>query len=55
LPRLYINYSDKPFEWLFTATPDQITEFANEMYHDAWNLRWMIEGAAEELYQLDYA
>ena len=55
LPRLYINYSDKPFDWLFTATPDQITEFANEMYHDAWNLRWMIEGAAEELYQVDYA
>ena len=55
LPRLYINYSDKPFEWLFTATPDQITEFANEMYHDAWNLHRMIEGAAEELYQVDYA
>jgi len=55
LPRLYINYSDKPFDWLFTASPDQITEFANEMFHDAWNLRWLIEGAAEELYQLDYA
>ena len=55
LPRLYINYSEKPFDWLFTATPDQITEFANEMYHDAWNLRWMIEGAAEELYQVDCA
>ena len=55
LPRLYINFSEKSFDWLFTATPDQITAFANEMYHDAWNLRWMIEGAAEELYQVDYA
>ena len=55
LPRLYINYSDRPFDWLFTATPKLITEFANEMYHDAWNLHWMIEGAAEELYQVDYA
>ena len=55
LPRLYINYSEKPFDWLFTATPDQITEFANGMYNDAWNLRWLIEGAAEELYQDDCA
>jgi len=55
LPRLYINYSDKPFNWLYTAAPDQITEFTNEMYHDAWNLRWLIEGAAEELYQVDCA
>jgi hypothetical protein len=53
LPRLYVNYSDKPFNWLYTAKPKQITEFANEMYHDAWNLRWLMEGAAEELYQVD--
>ena len=55
LPRLYINYSENPFDWLYTATPDRITAFANEMYRDAWDLRWMIEGAAEELYQVDYA
>jgi hypothetical protein len=55
LPRLYVNYSDKPFDWLFTATPKQITEFANGLFHDAWNLHRMIEGAAEELYQVDHA
>lgn len=55
LPRLYINYSEKPFDWLYTSTPDQITKFAKEMYNDAWNLRWLIEGTAEELYQVDCA
>ncbi|WP_319406217.1 hypothetical protein [uncultured Desulfosarcina sp.] len=51
LPRLYIKFSDKPFNWLFTATPRQITEFAEKMYHDAWGLRWMIEGTIEKLYE----
>ena len=55
LPRLYINYSDKPFDWLYTADPDQITEYAKKMYHDAWNLRWLIEGTIKELYQVDHA
>jgi len=43
LPRLYIKYSDKPFEWLYTATPRQITDFAKAMNEDAWALRWRIE------------
>jgi hypothetical protein len=43
LPRLHIKYSDKPFDWLYTATPRQITEFAKAMHEDAWALRWRIE------------
>ena len=43
LPRLHIKYSDKPFDWLFTASPKEITEFAESMYEDAWGLRWRIE------------
>jgi hypothetical protein len=43
LPRLHIKYSDKPFDWLYTSRPKQITEFAKTMYDDAWCLRWRIE------------
>ena len=41
--RLYIKYSDTPFDWLYTAKPKQITEFAKSMFDDAWALRWRIE------------
>jgi hypothetical protein len=39
LPRLYIKYSSRPFNWLYTATPAQITEFAQTMSADVckWN------------------
>ena len=43
LPRLYIRYSDRPFSWLYTATPRQITEFAKAIFDDGWALRWRIE------------
>jgi hypothetical protein len=43
MPRLHIKYSDRPFDWLYTATPRQITEFAKSMHEDAWELRWRIE------------
>jgi hypothetical protein len=43
LPKLHIKYSDRPFDWLYTATPRQITEFAKSMHEDAWGLRWKIE------------
>jgi hypothetical protein len=50
LPRLYIKYSDKPFNWLYTATPMEITKFAKKMFDDAWGLRWGIEETVEKLY-----
>ena len=43
LPRLHIKFSDRPFDWLYTANPRQITEFAKSMHKDAWGLRWRIE------------
>jgi hypothetical protein len=36
LPRLHIKYSDRPFDWLYAASPRQITEFAESMVADAW-------------------
>ena len=49
IPRLHIQYSDKPFDWLYTATPSQITEFAKAMYEDACGLRWRIEERIDSL------
>jgi hypothetical protein len=40
---LQIKYSDRPFDWLFTATPRQIYEFAKSLHEDAWELRWRLE------------
>ena len=40
---LHIKYSDRPFDWLYTATPRQIHEFAKSMYEDAWGLYWRLE------------
>jgi hypothetical protein len=42
MPSLIIKYSDKPFDWLYTATPKQIHAFAKSMHEDAWDLRWQI-------------
>jgi len=43
LPGLHIRYSNLPFDWLYTADPRQITEFAKLMHEVAWSLRWRIE------------
>jgi len=43
LPSLKIKYSDKPFDWLYTATSEQIHAFAKSMYEDAWDLCLRIE------------
>lgn len=51
LPRLYIKYSDRPFNWLYKATPREITEFAKKVYDDAWGLRWGIEETIEKIYE----
>jgi hypothetical protein len=55
LPRLHIKYSDRPFDWLYTATPRQITEFAKSMYEDAWALRWRIEERVDGLMKRESA
>ena len=54
-PRLHIKYSDRPFDWLYTATPRQITEFAKSMYEDAWGLRWRIRERVDELMKKESA
>jgi len=51
LPRLYIKYSDKPFSWIYTATPTEITQFAKTMFEDVCELRWQIDEVVEHLYQ----
>jgi len=55
LPGLHIKYSDKPFDWLYTATPKQITEFAKSMHEDAWALRWRIEERIDVLMERESA
>jgi hypothetical protein len=55
LPRLYIRYSDKPFCWLYSATPRQITEFAENLACDAWGLRREIDETEERLFEMDFA
>jgi hypothetical protein len=49
VPELRINYSDRPFDWLYTAHPLQITEFAKSLHDDAWGLRWRFEDRIDEL------
>ena len=46
---LHIKFSDRPFDWLYTATPRQITEFAKSIHEDAWDLRWRIEERIDDL------
>ena len=53
LPRLYIKYSGRPFNWLYTATPAQITEFAQTMSADVWGLCRQFEETSEKLYEMN--
>jgi len=55
LPRTHIKYSDKPFDWLYTATPRQITEFAEAMHENAWTLRRRIEERIDALMEKESA
>jgi len=48
---LHIKYSDRPFDWLFTATPRQINEFAKSMHEDAWELHSRIEDTINGCYK----
>ena len=48
---LHIKYSDRPFDWLYTATPRQIYEFAKSMYEDAWELHSRIEDTINGYYE----
>jgi hypothetical protein len=55
LPRLRIRYSDRPFSWLYNASPRQITQFAKAVYDDAWALRWRIEERIDGLVKKESA
>jgi hypothetical protein len=55
LPRLHIKYSDRPFSWLYTASPRQILKFAKTMFDDAWALRWRIEERIDGLVKKESA
>jgi len=54
-PSMIIKYSDKPFNWLYTATPNQIYAFAKSMHEDVWNLRWQIEESIDGPYETQSA
>jgi len=55
MPKMQIRYSDRSFDWLYDATPEQIFNFAKAMHEDAWNLRWRIEKLIREQYQAQSA
>ena len=46
-----LKYSDRPFNWLYKATPREITGFAEKMSADAWGLRLGIEETIENMYE----
>jgi hypothetical protein len=54
-PSMIIKYSDRPFDWLYTATPSQIHAFAKSMHEDAWGLRWRIEELIRGQYEAQSA
>jgi len=53
LPRLFIKYSGRPFNWLYKASPAQITEFAQTMTSDVWGLRRQLEETIEKLSEMN--
>jgi hypothetical protein len=48
LPKMTIQYSDRPVSWLMTATPKERLEFAKQLHADAFDLRWYLSEAMEE-------
>jgi hypothetical protein len=34
LPRLYIQVSNRPFSWTYSATPRELTEFGSKIHED---------------------
>ncbi len=51
LPRLHIQYSTKPLTWLVSASPAEMLKFARSIFDDAWDLRWLIEETAGQIFQ----
>lgn len=48
LPKMTIQYSDRPVSWLVTATPKERLEFAKQLHEDVFEFRWYLSEAMEE-------
>ncbi len=48
LPKLIIQYSDRPVSWLLTATPKERLEFARQVNEDIFGFRWYLSEAIDE-------
>jgi hypothetical protein len=48
LPKLIIQYSDRPVSWLITATPKERLEFSKQLHEDVFGFRWYLSEAMEE-------
>ena len=55
LPKIKIQYSDRPISWLVTATSHEKFEFAKQLYKDFYELRWYLDATDEEIEELNAA
>jgi len=49
LPKITIQYSNRPISWLVTATSQEKYEFAKQLHDDFYGFRWYLNEAAEEI------
>jgi hypothetical protein len=48
LPRLYIQVSNRPFSWTYSATPRELTEFGSKIHEDLDRICLQISEAVEK-------
>jgi hypothetical protein len=48
LPKIHIEYLDKPVSWLLTAKAKERLEFAKQLHEDVLGFRWYLSEAIEE-------
>jgi len=49
LPKIKIQYSDRPISWLVTATSYEKFDFAIQLHDDFYGFRWYLDATAEEI------
>ncbi|RPJ81505.1 MAG: hypothetical protein EHJ94_04295 [Deltaproteobacteria bacterium] len=48
LPRLYIQFSNRPFSWTYSATPKELTDFGSMIHEDVERICSQISEAVEK-------
>jgi len=55
LPKITIQYSNRPISWLVTATSKERFEFAKQLHDDFYGFRWYLDATDEEIEELNAA